>query len=86
MIRTDDPFMVGDVEVDFMVDENATVARVTLYDFGTINPRPVYATGSAKREPGDKRNETIAKQVALGRAFIDLGNALYQAGWTAAGQ
>lgn len=55
------------LEVIVMTDENATVASV-IDSNGTV-----LATGSAKRAPGDPRNERVGLQLAAGRALIKYG-------------
>lgn len=82
MITTKDPFDTLDLEVSVLVDDNATVVSVTLYDDGGRVGK-VYATGSSKRHPGDPRNYGPAKQIALGRALIELGASLVTAGTAA---
>lgn len=70
-----DPFTASDIQFDTTVDDNATVVTLSLREEG----HTIYSTGSSKRHPGDPRNPAVARQLALGRALIDLGAAFITA-------
>jgi hypothetical protein len=61
--------------ITVLTDRNATVASVTLVDtyLGVLDGGMGTATGSCKREQGDVYDETIALDLAVGRALIKLG-------------
>jgi hypothetical protein len=75
MITTKDPFTASDIQFDTTVDDNSTVVTLSIREEG----QTIYATGSSKRHPGDPRNPTVARQLALGRALLDLGTAFITA-------
>lgn len=77
-----DAMSTPDVEAYVVHDENATVAVVTVY--GERGAKAEF-TGSSKRIPGDPRNRTAAEQIALGRALVKAGSALFSAGYSNAG-
>jgi hypothetical protein len=79
MITTQDPAGFEELGISTMVDDNAVTALVEMRHDGQV----VYATGSAKRHPGDPRNLNAGKQLAIGRALLELGAALVAAGNTA---
>ena len=68
------------VNVLVVLDENAAVAHASLAqaDLGTGEFTHEEETGSAKREPGDPRNDTIAVNLAIGRALVKLGRSLQE--------
>lgn len=63
-------------EVTVLFDRNATVALVSL----RVDGRIVEATGSAKREQFDVSCTQIAIDLAVGRAFVNLGRKMQQEG------
>ena len=70
-----------DPSITVITDRNATVAEVTLitdmiHDDNGFTPVVVTATGSAKREPSDKPDESIGTDLATGRALEALGRKL----------
>jgi hypothetical protein len=75
-ITAKDPVTVSEIQFDTVVDDNATVVTLSLREAGWA----IYATGSSKRHPGDPRNPGVARQLALGRALLDLGAAFVAAG------
>ena len=60
-------------DVTVLVDRNATVAKVDLFDDNDLTGPVATATGSAKRDFSDKHDEDIAVGLAVGRAFESLG-------------
>lgn len=68
------------VRVLVLCDRNAAVARATLavVDPSTGEYVMHEDTGSAKRAPGDQRNDMIATNLAAGRALVNLGRRLQQ--------
>lgn len=63
------------IEATVFVDGNATVANIDLVDTNNI-ALPINVTGSAKRGPGDKHDEAISVNLAMGRALGKLGRKL----------
>lgn len=63
------------VEVEVTADDNAVVAVATI----ELDGEYVHYTASAKREPGDPRNPSIGKTLAVSRALIRLGVDLNKA-------
>jgi hypothetical protein len=64
-------------------DRNATVAKVTLVqrsDYSGPADFEFVATGSSKREQGDKFNARTGELLALSRAYLRLSRDLYAAG------
>lgn len=59
------------VTLNVLVGDNAAVAQVSYQG-------KVYS-GSSKRHPGDPRDESIARDLAVGRALQNLGKALADA-------
>jgi hypothetical protein len=78
MLTTKDPADFMELGVSTLPDDNAVVVVLELRADGET----VYSTGSAKRHPGDQRNLNAGKQLALGRALLELGSALVNAGNT----
>jgi len=69
------------VDVTALVSRNATVASVELLDSCDLVPVVITtATGSAKRQPGDVHDESIAVDLAIGRALESLGRKLRKRG------
>jgi len=63
--------------VTILNDRNASVAVATLADkINTLGQ----ASGSAKREQGDRANPGIARDLAVGRALVKLGHQLIRRG------
>lgn len=58
------------VSVECMVGPNASVAKV---EYGGIE-----VTEDAKRNKGERRNERVGRDLAVGRALMALGNELEQ--------
>ena len=68
-----------------MQDRNATVAKVSVnqnssYNFGSAPDFAFTATGSSKREQGDRFNARTGELLALSRAYLNLSRKLYAAG------
>lgn len=63
------------ISTEIIVDRNATAARVMLCN-SNGGQELITATGSAKREQGDRHDECIARNKALGRALVTLGQGL----------
>jgi hypothetical protein len=64
-------------------DRNATVAKVTLVQRSDYNGPADFefvATGSSKREHGDKFNARTGELLALSRAYLHLSRQLFAAG------
>jgi len=74
------PMRRMNVAVLVVIDENAAVAHASLaqVDLDTVDFVHDEATGSAKREPGDPRNDMIAVDLAIGRALVKLGERLQE--------
>jgi hypothetical protein len=68
------------VNVMVILDENAAVAHASLAQADLESGDFVHdeSTGSAKREPGDPRNDMIAVSLATGRALVKLGERLQE--------
>jgi hypothetical protein len=64
------------VKLTVVCDRNATVASAEIGQY--INGKFVVecATGSAKREPDDVRDDALATYLAVGRALVNLGGSL----------
>jgi hypothetical protein len=64
------------VNVLVINDRHATVAHAEVMQ--TIGGQIIQdqATGSAKREPKDVRDDVLATDLAIGRALVNLGNSL----------
>lgn len=65
-------------------DRNATVAEVTVsqhssYDFGVDPDFQFKATGSSKREQGDRFNPRTGELISLSRAYLKLSRQLMSA-------
>lgn len=56
------------IEITALTGDNASVAAVD-YDGLT-------AFGDAKRNKGERRNQSVGEDLAVGRAFINLGHQL----------
>jgi hypothetical protein len=67
------------VKVLLLHDQNAAAAYAAL-DMGDGVPVTAEATGSAKREQGDTRDDMIAANLAVGRALVKLGHQLQETG------
>ena len=78
-----DSMTTPDLDVYIVHDENATVAVLTVW--GGVGSAKIEFTGSSKRIPGDPRNRVAAEQIALGRALMKAGSALFNAGYQNAG-
>lgn len=76
------PLARMNVNVLVVTDRNAAVAHVSLpqADMETGEISLHEATGSAKREPGDSRDDMIAANLAMGRALENLGKDLQDTG------
>jgi len=61
------PFLPG-AEVEVIVSHNASVAVI---DFDGLR-----AYGDAKRNKGERRNDEVGRDLALGRAYIEMGRKL----------
>lgn len=64
------------VSVIVINDRNATVASAELTQWIGGQLVTDYATGSAKREPDDVRDDVLATDLAVGRALVSLGRRL----------
>lgn len=64
------------VNVIVICDRNATVASVKLAQWIDGHFVTDGATGSAKREPKDVRDDVLATDLAVGRALVKLGSRL----------
>lgn len=78
-----DPYHSSSAQL--LQDRNATVAKVSLvqsssYDFGCDPDFSFTATGSSKREQGDKFNARTGELLALSRAYLRLSRDLFAAG------
>lgn len=80
--RTRLPIMHYDVRVTVICDANASAAHAeaTRIDLDTAQILVFHGTGSAKREPGDRGNDNIATDIAMGRALVDLGIKIQNSG------
>jgi hypothetical protein len=78
-----DPYQQASARI--LQDRNATVAKVSVdqtssFDFGTPPDFSFIATGSSKREQGDRFNPRTGELLALSRAYLNLSRQLYAAG------
>ena len=64
------------IKVTVINDRNATAAHVQLTQVIDGQLITDHATGSAKREPDDVRDDVIATNLAMGRALVKLGRRL----------
>jgi hypothetical protein len=69
------PFCPG-TRVQVLIDNDATVAEVMYYNFGS--GFDLSATGSSKRERGDKHDAVTAEALALARAYEKLSARLFR--------
>jgi hypothetical protein len=78
-----DPYQ--NTSAQLLQDRNATVARVSVnqsssFEFGTPPDFSFTATGSSKREQGDRFNARTGELLSLSRAYLNLSRQLYAAG------
>ena len=73
-----DPWQCYSVLVDALTDRNASVASARFHTHNKFNPY-ITATGSAKRIPGDRADDVLGEQLAVGRALVSLGQYLIDA-------
>lgn len=78
-----DPYQ--NVSAQLLQDRNATVAKVShnqnsSCEWGTLPDFSFTATGSSKREQGDRFNARTGELLALSRAYLNLSRQLYAAG------
>lgn len=72
------PVIILDANVVVISDKNATAAHVEIEDALGV---PIQdATGSSKREQYDVYNESVAVDLAVGRAFQKLGRQMVSRG------
>jgi len=64
---TNPDFLPG-AKVDVIVSHNASVA--------VVNFDGLVAYGDAKRNKGERRNDEVGRDLALGRAYVELGKKL----------
>lgn len=77
-----DPYQNTSAQI--LQDRNATVAKVSLsqhstYDFGADPDFQFTATGSSKREQGDRFNARTGELISLSRAYLKLSRQLMSA-------
>jgi hypothetical protein len=71
----EDPVALPDyIQVQAIVSHNASVAVV---EYGDLS-----GFGDAKRNKGERKQDEVGRDLALGRAFIDLGNQLIERGFS----
>jgi hypothetical protein len=71
------PVKAVPLDVTVVTGRNSAVAAVDLYYSPTMEM--LHATGESKRLPGDPFDGEIGSDLALGRALVNLGNALVNA-------
>lgn len=62
------PDFLPQTEIEVIVGHNASVAVI---DFDGLR-----AFGDAKRNKGERKNDEVGRDLALGRAYIDMGKQL----------
>jgi hypothetical protein len=80
-LRPCEPWQLS--SVGLMQDRNATVAKVSVNqssDYSGARDFEFTATGSSKREKGDRFNARTGELLALSRAYMHLSRKLYAAG------
>jgi hypothetical protein len=69
--------------LNMRVIEDVDVVAVELEYFPNLNDKYfeiIRVTGSARREPGDKFDSEVGRNLAMGRAFVRLGEKLVKRG------
>ena len=72
-------FNWNDLKVSIIEDNDVVAVSMRLVT-GFNDFDPIFVTGSARREPGDKFDREVGLNLAMGRAFVRLGEKLVKRG------